>query len=216
MRGIAYDDPEFSFRPFVAQADRSQSHAGADHLEGAVGDQADAHIRLHHAADRLEAWHVDAQPHRLAGLGRGVLRPQIDRARRMQADMVEVERVGEQQVIALRQRVIRAHHHDQIIGAVMKRLEAARLGLAGADADFGGAFLDAPHHLPARPLLQIDPQQFMGAEKGGEIYLRFRSGNFRLAPGSQELFNNLNTLALLPPSPTSLYIRQAPVADPGV
>src|SRR5450432_4213050 len=93
MRGLAHDDPKPPPCPIIAQPDRAQAHAGADYVEGAIRYQADAHIRLHHAADRVEAGYIDAQPHRLAGLRRGVLRAQIDRARRMQADMVEVERV---------------------------------------------------------------------------------------------------------------------------
>ena len=51
------------------------------------------------------------------------------------------------------------HHDDEMIVAIVKRLKIARLGLAGADADFGSTFLDAPDHISARTLLQIDLQQ---------------------------------------------------------
>jgi len=67
------------------------------------------------------------------------------------------------------QRMIRPHHHDEIVVAIMERLQTAGLGGRRADADLGRALLDAAHHLPARPFLQVDPQQSVGAEKSGEI-----------------------------------------------
>ena len=54
--------------------------------------------------------------------------------------------------------MIRSHHHGEVVVAIVKRLERPRLGLARADTDLGGAFLNAANHLPARALLQIDPQ----------------------------------------------------------
>ena len=76
----------------------------------------------------------------------------------MQSDMVEIERLREHYIGARRQRMIRSHHHGEVVVAIVKRLERPRLGLARADTDLGGAFLDAANHLPARALLQIDPQ----------------------------------------------------------
>ena len=53
--------------------------------------------------------------------------------------------------------------------AIVIGLQAAGVRLARADADFGNPLLDTANHLPARPLLQVDPQQLMGIEEAREI-----------------------------------------------
>src|SRR5262249_30161574 len=51
---VAHHDFQLAPRPIVAEANGAQAHAGADHLERAIRDQADPHIGLHHAADGIE------------------------------------------------------------------------------------------------------------------------------------------------------------------
>jgi len=75
--------------PICRAAGSRAIHAGADHVERPIRDHADTHIGLHHPADRIEARHMNAQAERLARLGSRILRAQVDRTRRVQADMVE-------------------------------------------------------------------------------------------------------------------------------
>jgi hypothetical protein len=121
---------------------------------------------IRHTASKPGTW---MQPHRLARLGGRVLRHQIDRTRGMKADVIEIQGVREQQSVARRERMIRPHHQHQIVITVVKNFEAARLGFACANADLCGTLLNTPDHLPARPLLQVDLQEFMGVEKAGQI-----------------------------------------------
>ena len=82
----------------------------------------------------------------------------------MQPDVIEIQRVCKHQAVVRGEFVNRPKHDDKIIVSIVTRLKTARIGLAGADTDLGGALLDAAHHLPARPLLQVDPQQLVRAE----------------------------------------------------
>lgn len=74
----------------------------------------------------------------------------------MQADVIAIERFGERDARACRERMIVAHHDHERIASVVLDVQLARIGVAGTDAEIGEAFVDGFDDAAARPLLEID------------------------------------------------------------
>ena len=80
----------------------------------------------------------------------------MQRTRLVQADVVELERVGERHRRQRRERVPLRHHHDQPVAPVRNHLEILGARRAGDDADVGLPVEDGAHDVVAEALAQVD------------------------------------------------------------
>src|SRR6266852_400450 len=164
-REIAHADGEVAQRPGIGEIDHLDRHAlgGAPRRGG--GHDADPHIALDQAADRVEAAQLHAQPQRpsdplgLAG------EEALQRARAVEPDEVMVEHLGEADLCAPRQRMLARHHQHEAVAAERIGGEPPGVHGAGHDADVADALGDEPDDLVGEPLLEVDAHVGMRREE---------------------------------------------------
>ena len=153
---IAHHQHEAALGPIVLERRADQSERRTHQLKHLARQHADAHAGLHHPAHCVETRHMDAQAQRLAGLACGEMSAGVDRTRGMQADMIAVQRFGEGDTGAPRQRMIVAHHEHQRVVPIVRDVQVVRVGVAGTDAEIDEAVVDGFDHAAARPLFEVE------------------------------------------------------------
>ena len=132
-----------------------------DPPRGRLRHDADADLAFDHAADRVEAAQLHAQPQRLADARRLVGEEALQRAGAVEPDEVAVEHLRKRDFRALGERMVARHHQHEAVAAERIGFERARIHGAGDDAEIGNAFRDQADDLVAEPLLEIDADMRM-------------------------------------------------------
>jgi hypothetical protein len=142
--------------PRIGQRPPGEPHGLHDRHRRDLGQGRDAQARGDHVAHRVEAAHLHAQAQRPAGGERSLLLLLQERGAGIQADPLLVERVGEGDRRAARERMARRQHEDQLVAAEFAHVQVAGVRSPHEQADVGAALAQRRHHLAGGLLLHVD------------------------------------------------------------